>query len=416
MLSSIVAPQARGKKQIDVIFGANALAVADARENGKDKVINATIGAILDEEGQHVFLKTVENVYRNLPASQYSQYAPIAGLPEFLECVEDQCFGAFRPSGYIKTMGVAGGTGGLHHLVHNYTEKGDEVLTSDWFWRTYSGICSDNERTLTTFEMLKDAEHFNHEAFQEAVNRLAQKQRNILIIINTPAHNPTGYTVSDEDWDEILSYLKTVAVPGKTHIILGIDVAYLDYAGEKDEVRRVFKKFGNLPEAILTTVIYSLSKGYTLYGQRVGGLIAISSNEQVADEFFFTNQFTSRSTWSNLCRPAMYTMVAIAKDPALQAAYEEERAGYYHMIRDRAAIFMKEAEECGLPVVPYHAGFFISIPSTDSVRVCDILHEDHIFLVPLKKGIRIAVCGISQEQVEGLAYKVASAMKKAGQL
>lgn len=416
MLSSIVAPQAKGKKQVDVIFGTNALAVADAKKIGKDKVINATIGAILDEEGNHVFLKTVENVFRNLPAAQYSQYAPIAGLPEYIECVETQCFGNHRPSGYIKTMGIAGGTGGLHHLVHNYTEKGDEVLTADWFWGAYAVICSDNERKLVTYEMLKDAEHFNHEAFREAVNRLAKKQKNILIIINTPAHNPTGYTVSEEDWDEILNFLKTIALPERTHIILGVDVAYLDYAGESDEVRRIFEKFGNLPEAILTTVIYSLSKSYTLYGQRVGGLIAISSNEQIIDEFFYTNQFTSRSTWSNLCRPAMHTMVAISKDPVLQEAYENERAGYYHMIKERAGIFMKEAVGCGLPVVPYHAGFFISIPSPDPTVVCDLLHEDHIYLVPLKKGIRIALCGISQKQVTGLAEKVANAMKRVGQL
>lgn len=416
MITSLAAPQAKGKKAQDVIFGANAMAVAAAKVHGVENVVNATIGAILDEDEKLVFLKSVEEVYRNLPANEYSAYAPIEGLPDYLEAVISECFGNHRPKGYIRAIATAGGTGGIHHLVHNYTAMGDEVLTSDWYWGAYSSLCDDNGRTLRTYTLFNEALEFNHEDFQANVRAMAEKQDNLLIIINSPAHNPTGFSLTSEDWDKVLAFFKEITADGKKHVILDLDVAYLDYAGEKQEARQFFEKFSDLPEAILVVVGYSMSKSYTMYGQRVGAIIGISSNETIAEEFYDINQYTSRATWSNICRPAMRTMVELASDPAKQAAYEAERNSYYLLTQERAAIFMEEAKEVGLPVLPYKAGFFISIPSPNSKAVCEALHEENIFLVPLKKGIRIAVCAVSKKKMVGLAGKVYEAMKKVGQI
>lgn len=50
------------------------------------------------------------------------------------------------------------------------------------------------------------------------------------------------------------------------------------------------------------------------------------------------------------------------------------------MIKARADLFTKEAEECGLPMLPYVAGFFLSIPAKNPDAICDKLHEDNILL------------------------------------
>ena len=62
-------------------------------------------------------------------------------------------------------------------------------------------------------------------------------------------------------------------------VTLLLDVAYIDYAGEKEEVRKIFKKLSNLPANILSIVAYSMSKGFTLYGQRTGAMIGVSSSK-----------------------------------------------------------------------------------------------------------------------------------------
>lgn len=59
MITSIAANHAKGKSAQDKIFGANAAAVAAAAKYGADKVTNATIGAILDEDEKLVCLPTI---------------------------------------------------------------------------------------------------------------------------------------------------------------------------------------------------------------------------------------------------------------------------------------------------------------------------------------------------------------------
>ena len=87
MTMSIAAKHAKGKSAQDKIFGANAAAVAAAAKYGKDAVTNATIGAILDEDEKLVCLPTVEEVFRGLSTNEMIAYAPISGLPEYLDCV-----------------------------------------------------------------------------------------------------------------------------------------------------------------------------------------------------------------------------------------------------------------------------------------------------------------------------------------
>ena len=194
--------------------------------------------------------------------------------------------------------------------------------------------------------------------------------------------------------------------------ILFVDVAYLDYAGEKNAVRKVFEALDHLPERIFGIVQYSMSKGFTIYGQRVGAMIGVSDDPTVIKEFFDINQYTSRATWSNINRPAMRTLVEIYSDPQLLTKVEEERDFYYQMIKTRADRFVAEAKACGLPMIPYMAGFFLSVPCKNSAAVCDLLHEDHIYLVPLAAGVRVALCSIPLTKIDGIATKLNEALKK----
>ncbi len=414
MTMSIAAKHAKGKSAQDKIFGANAAAVAAAAKYGKDAVTNATIGAILDEDEKLVCLPTVEEVFRGLSTNEMIAYAPISGLPEYLDCVLTAAFGNSRPEGYIAAVATAGGTGAIHHAIWNYTETGDTVLCSDWYWGAYKVLCQDMGRNFTTYKMLDENNKFNLPALKEKVDELLAKQDNLLYLLNTPAHNPTGYSLSSEDMDGVLAILKEAAVPGK-NIVFFLDVAYIDYAGEKEEVRKIFKKLSGLPANILCIVGYSMSKGFTMYGQRTGAMIGVSSDKSVIDEFAAINQYTSRATWSNINRPAMRTLATIYSDPELLAKVCAERDYYYQMIKARADLFTKEAEECGLPMLPYVAGFFLSIPAKNPDAICDKLHEDNIFAVPLAAGVRIAVCAVPLKKIKGMAAKVNAAMQAVGE-
>ena len=249
---------AKGKAANDIIFAASKAAVAKAAEIGADKVTNATIGAILDEEGKLVCLPTVEKVLRSLPTDELIAYAPISGLPDYLEAVLTATFGTSRPEGYMAAVATAGGTGVIHHSIWNYTDAGEVVLTSDWYWGPYNVLCKDMGRTLETYKMLDADNNYNLPALKIKVNEILARQNNLLLVINTPAHNPTGYSLTDNDIEGVIACLKEATAGTNKTAILLLDIAYIDYAGEKEEVRKFFKKLSNLPENILTIVAYSM--------------------------------------------------------------------------------------------------------------------------------------------------------------
>lgn len=414
MINSFAAPHARGKFAQDKIFGANAACQARIAEIGAEKVTNGTIGSIMDNEGKLVCLPTVEKVYRNLPTNELIQYAPISGLPDFLEKAVVAAFGKFRPNAFIGAVATAGGTGGIHHAIWNYTREGDTVITADWYWGAYKVLCQDLLRKLDTYKMLTDDGKFNLPALEEKCSAVLAKQEELLLIINTPAHNPTGYSLDEQDISNVLAMLGRVGAGKK--VTLFLDVAYIDYAGDKDEVRKVFRVLEKMPENVFCIVGYSMSKGFTMYGQRTGAMIGVSPVEEVITEFKNINQYTSRATWSNINRPSMKTLSIIYSDPELLHKVEEERDFYYKMIKERADLFVKEARECGLPMIPYVAGFFLSIPAKDSDAVCNKLHDDNIFIVPLAAGVRVALCSVPLQKIGGMAAKIKAAMIACGEI
>jgi len=410
MITSMAASHSVGKIAKDAIFGASGAANKASQQYGSGKITNATIGAIMDDNEVLACIPTVEKVLRTLPMKDIIAYAPISGLPAYLDAVIDLTFADSKPEGYFAAVATAGGTGAIHHTIWNYSEIGDTVLTSDWYWGPYNMLCSEAKRKLDTYSLFDEDHNFNITSFETKVNAILDKQDSILIIINTPAHNPTGYSLSESDWTNVLDVCKKQAKNINKKITVLVDIAYIDYAGEKNETRQFMKQFSHLPANMLSVFAFSMSKGYTMYGQRTGAMIGLSSSKEVVTEFANINQYTSRATWSNINRGAMTLLTTIHQDQVLLKQFEAEREAYYQMIRARANVFMKESADCGLKALPYKAGFFLSIPAADPAAVCEKLHDDLIFAVPLKMGVRIAVCAVPLAKMTGIAEKTLKAM------
>jgi len=405
MANSMAASHAVNRKLTDAIFEANA-----ACKEAVEKVTNATIGTVLDDTGKLAVLPTVEKVWREMEMTNFTSYASIDGLYDYREAVQDLVFGhSFNP-GFYSSVATAGGTGAIHHAVANYAERGESVLTSDWCWGTYKVICTETGKNLETFKMFTDdLKGFNIQSFADKVEELLKIQKSLLIILNTPAHNPTGYALSSEEWDKVIEIIKTHAANGKK-ITLLVDVAYIDFAGEKKDTWFFMDKFEKLPANILILIAYSMSKSYTLYGQRTGALAAFSTDKDVMQEFEDTNKWSCRATWSNINCGAQNLLIKLWKNKKLRAELEEDQTKLRDFVKARAEIFVGEAESCGLKFVPYKGGFFIAVPAENPKAVCEKLHDDLIFAVPLKLGVRVAACSMPSEKIHGVAEKIKSAI------
>ena len=82
------------------------------------------------------------------------------------------------------------------------------------------------------------------------------------------------------------------------------------------------------------------------------------------------------------------------------------------MLLARGRAFSEAAAgRCGLEIVPFDAGFFVSVPCPDPDAVSKKLEEQDIFLVPLAKGIRVSVASIPEEACRKLPPLIKEAME-----
>jgi len=395
----------------DKIFGISGRAKAAIAEKGRDKVVNGTVGALFDDEGKLVILESVDKVFRELDPNDFAEYAPIGGIPGFKDAVKKAAFGNHVPEGYLEAVATPGGTGSLRNAIANYSEVGDQVLTSDWHWAPYNTIAGEIGRSITTYEMFTADGCFNIDSFKAKTGELLARQESLIIILNTPAHNPTGYSLTIDDWNKVIDVLCEEAKSGKAIVPL-IDAAYIDFAGDEDEYRKFFDLFVRFPENVLPIVAYSLSKTCTLYGGRCGAMICVAKTPEIAQEFKSVCEFSSRGSWSNSAKFGQVILSRIYEDDGLLNKVNEERAAARNMLLARGKAFSEAAEECGLAIVPYDAGFFVSVPCDDPDGASAILEKRDVFLVPLAKGLRLSLASAPEDKCRMLPPMIKAAIEQ----
>ena len=398
----------RNIPQEDKIFGISNRAKAMMAKEGKDKVVNATIGALLDDEGKVIVLSSVDEVFKALTPDEYAQYSPIGGTPDFKEAVKKDVFRNFQPTRFVEAVATPGGTGAIRNTISNYSNVGDKVLTTDWFWAPYNSIAQETGRSLVTFELFNDEGTFNYQSLEEKVSELLDVQECLTVILNTPSHNPTGYALSEDEWKEVVRILNSI--PKEKRVTLLVDIAYADFAGEEDDSRNFFPLLEELNDNVLPVIAHSLSKSYTLYGLRAGAMLCMAKTKEVADEFKRVCEFSARASWSNCPRAGHSILAKIYDDEELLNRVMAERKEHRDMLIRRGVAFMEEAEKVGLKTVPFRSGFFMTIPCDNPEAVAAKLEKEGIFTVPLAKGIRVSGASISEEVCRRLPAAIKNAI------
>ena len=245
--------------------------------------------------------------------------------------------GKYEPKGYTEAVASPGGTGAIRNIIANYSCPGDKVLTSDWHWSPYGTIASELGRSVETYEMFNEDRQYNAEGLWEKTKQLLDAQDRLVIIINTPAHNPTGYALTNDDWKRVTDLLSNV--PPEKRVTLLIDTAYIDFAGDEEQYRAFFPILETLPANILPTIAYSMSKTFTIYGMRCGAAICLAPTQEIAEEFRRVCEFSSRGSWSNCAKAGQSIIANIYADEALLARVSAERKDIREMLLARGRGF-----------------------------------------------------------------------------
>lgn len=409
---NIIANHAKGKalKKDALLISAQA---KEAKAKN-DKVIDSTLGSFYYEDGSFSCHETVKKIMDNLKDTEKYSYSASKGTAAFENATINWLFQnhekTFRDSMSIKAIPTPGGTGALSNGVNNATEYGETVLIPVPSWGPYVGICESRGRKVEKFSLFKDAA-FNFEDLKDKADNIIEKQNKLVVIINDPCNNPSGYTMSKDELNQLIDLLNSYKdVP----VVLIYDCAYIDMSNDGfDGSREKLTAFLNANENVMILVAMSYSKSFFVYGQRLGAQVIVSKNANEVMEFYNAANFFARNTWSNCNKAGVSLVEKIGSSQENIDAVKNEINKVVNILDERAKLFISEAKEIGLKYYPFNSGFFVTLPCNNTDLVLDkLVEEENIFLIPVQKGIRVAICSNTMDELKGLAKRIKKVIDK----
>jgi aromatic-amino-acid transaminase len=391
----------------DLIFTLNAAAQQRAATGAA--VINATVGALLDDHGKLVVHDSVMALWRELTPMEIAPYAPIAGDPAFLLALTQRHWPSLTSPGVA--VATPGGSGALALTLRNFVERGQAILTAAPFWGPYATIAAEASVRLETAPYPAPGESLDIGAWEAKARDLLEEQGRLLVWLNDPCHNPTGRSLSRDDRRTLLSVLRDIASQGPVTLLL--DFAYLDYARDPNEVREALDDYAafGAEQGVLVCASLSLSKAFTLYGSRAGALVFPWSSDAALKSALVAS---CRGTWSNCARAPMSVLVRMSKSDAAQQALAAEHAHWRGVLTERVAALDAALKMEGLPGAPWDGGFFVTLPAPpDPFAVCTMLQAADVFVIPMPEGLRVGVCGMKAADAGRFAAAYAAAIAPA---
>jgi aromatic-amino-acid transaminase len=387
----------------DPIFALNR--EATQRRATGEKIINATVGALLEDDGSLAVLPSVTEAIRAVSPAKAAAYAPITGVPEFLSEVTRDLLGGTQLADLAVSCSTPGGTGALRHAASVFLERGQSMVTSSFYWGPYATICDEHERGVVTFNMFREDGGIDLDAFERTVNETAAKQGRLLVFLNDPCHNPTGYSMTREEWETVSNVLRGLSAKVPTAVLA--DVAYLAYGRDQ---RSFLAHLEPLAEKAVVLFAWSGSKAFTQYGARIGALLACTADPQARNAIQRALAWACRGTWSNCNAAGQHAVARCLSDDALRARVSDERARLTALLGARVDAFNAAAKGTGLRYPRYDGGFFVTVFARDAKAAEAKLKARGVFTVPQAGALRVALCGVAQADVPALVAALAEAV------
>lgn len=388
---SFLIPSRENRPSDDPIFALHLEATARAKAG--ESVVNATVGSLLDDDGRLATLEGVVEALREVSPQTAAAYAPIAGLPDFLNgVISDVC--PEHPE-WATAVATSGGTGALRHAIANFIGPGDPLLTSSFYWGPYRTLADESDRGIATFNMFDAELKLDVPAFEQKLDAVIAERGRALVILNSPCHNPTGYSFDSDEWRRLREAIEARAE--RAPITVCLDVAYARFGAQPLEVMRG-EMLKLVPKA-LVCFAWSASKTFLQYGLRVGALVAVHPDPTERKRIAAALSYSCRGTWSNVNAGGMTAIARILGDQDKKARVDKERAAYVELLGRRVARWNELASAAKLSYPRYDGGFFTTVFTPNAARAGEELKSDGVFVVPQAGALRIALCSVAERDI-----------------
>lgn len=376
---------------------------AQAKKADNPDVINATVGMYYDENGMIGGMPSVFDGLKSLDEYHMLPYPSVDGSEPFKSNVISWVLGQYedklRKNLYISACATPGGSGAIAGTFAVYGKPGASVFVSNIRWQ-YDRYADRAKLNIFEHQLFKN-EAFDLESFEQRLHILTSQQKQVIVIINDPCQNPTGYTLSIDEWKSILSILNKYH---QNDIVLLYDLAYLEFSDEAD-TRLKISYLDSLENHVLTMITFSGSKTFGAYGLRLGAAIALSKDEEKIMHFkkAFINE--ARGSWSATPTPAIELLNHFSIK-SHQEAFLRDLNHMKSVVQKRSYLFKEQAASVGLKTLPFKSGFYIIVKADDELDAFKKLSAHDIYAIPMAHGIRIALCSLPLKEIDGLANRI----------
>ena len=417
----LLPPHAAAKAGNDVIYAWLARYQQAAAE-GKD-VVNGTIGALLDDEGELVFNPAVAEAITRLPDLDKGAYSPLPGLPAYRDTARTLAIGPrldeMEAAGFsTEAVASPGGCGALYLSARNMLSPGDSILVRSTYWGPYRTIADECGLGLTDWPLVADSNELGHSvdkvALSSRLDNLVTSQGRVLAWLNDPAHNPTGMSLNSAERNDVMNcFLEAARANPDAGFTLLLDTAYAFYADEPHGwTDTVIPHIENWPDNLILCWAFSTSKSHTIYGLRCGAIVFAHPDRGLLDRMVPMFVHTGRGTWSGSPRLPQAAVAMIHNDSGLETMWDATRAGQSQVLEIRREGLLKAASEVHFD--PSNDGYFAHVPDPDPVSLCEEITKHGVYLVPLAKGVRIGVCSLPTHAAERVGRAISEAWSTLG--
>ncbi len=386
----------------DPILGLNEQFAADTNPSK----VNLGVGVYFDDNGKLPLLECVQAAEKAMMDKPTARgYLPIDGIAAYDAAVKGLVFGAESDvvkSGRVSTVQAIGGTGGLK-IGADFLKKispAAKVLISDPSWENHKAIFTNAGFEVGTY------------AYYDAVNRkvnfegmladLNAAAAGTIVVLHACCHNPTGYDITAEQWDQVIAAVKAKG------LVAFLDMAYQGFGHGIAEDGAVIGKF--VAAGLNIFVSTSFSKSFSLYGERVGALSVVANDKEEAARVLSQLKIVIRTNYSNPPTHGGTIVSTVLNSPELFAMWEEELGAMRDRIRLMRKQLVEKIKEHGgkqdFSFVLEQRGMF-SYSGLTSAQV-DRLREEH-GVYAVSSG-RICVAALNSGNIDQVAKGIAAVL------
>jgi len=393
--------------------------VAQAAEaKQKAKRLSATVG-MATQGGVPLYLKSIYADFTGSQPGEIFPYAPTPGDPE-LRKIWKQEMVKKNPDLAGKSISLPLVTSGLTHGIFIaadlFLDENDPIIIPDMFWGNYRLIFEERRRAdIVDFPFFSSEGGMNLPALEQAIQGAAGNK--VALILNFP-NNPTGYSPSEDEAEQIVQLLVSFAEKGKKILVITDDAYFGLFYESGTYTQSLFARLADAHDSILAVKIDGATKEELVWGFRVG-FITYGSKGLTEAHYEALTQKTMgaiRSSVSNCSRPAQSLLLKGLKSDS----YETEKKEAFKILQARyekvKEVLNRYADKDTLVPLPFNSGYFMTFTckrSAEELRLY-LLDTYEVGAISIQdKYLRIAFSSVDIDRIEEL-YEIL--YKAAGEL